>query len=675
MKASKLLIGVFSATIALNIIYAAASKDNSEDMRGYLKSGFSCYSEEINLKSFGYEATKENQEMVRDMVFGILEDPDMFCINYSSYALKMTQGENDELMIDSLVNIKYTTSPEETELYKEEFDAKVSQIINSTITPDMTDVEKALRLHDYLVLNTSYDTADSIPDLNGGYSAYDIIVKNNGVCQGYALAYQHLLSKVGIESKVVKSYEMNHGWNLVKIDDKWYHVDVTWDDPVPDTPGRVNHSYFLLSDEAMSSSSKTRTKPHHDWEDIGITADDTTYDNMFWNQVQTEIFVLDDKWYFVDSTGGYTTYYRDEDRTEVYVSLYENPWYVWGTQYTSQDYWTGKYTSLLISGDTVYFNTPTQLYCMKLDGSMKSGLMYIDPNTNDGFCYGLVYQNDAIYGVIKQAPNETGHLVKLKEIHFDSYSYIESMLKKIEEMGEGESASFNLSAEKMLPSRALELIMEKDVQLNIECNDYVWSINGKNVNAVQESDIDLSVNTNLEKIPSELFSGLSEDQAYFEIDLSENNPLSFTADVSCTLSNDFAGKNAEIFRFDSDSSKIIKVDSALVDENGKITIPVSNASEYAVIIGGVNASMGGSQISTESSNNISKVAGDVDGSFDTDLTDLTFLSQYLLDEITLSADAIERADVTGDGETDIADLALMKQYVMGKIATFPNKKK
>jgi len=674
MKASRLLIGVFSATIALNIIYAAASKDNSEDMRGCLKSGLSCYSNEISLKSFGYEATEENQEMIRDMVFGILDDPDMFSIGYSSYSLKMTKGENDELMIDSVINVKYTTSPEKTEMYKEEFDAKVSQIIESTVTPEMTDVEKALRLHDYLVLNTSYDTTDSIPDLNGGYSAYDIIVKNNGVCQGYALAYQYLLDKVGIESRVVKSFKMNHGWNLVKIDDKWYHVDVTWDDPVPDTPGRVNHSYFLLSDEAISASSGTRTKPHHDWDDTGITADDTSFDNMFWNTVNSEIFVLDNKWYYVDAGGNYTTYYRDEDRAEVYVSLYENPWYVWGKQDTTQECWTGKYTSLLISGDTVYFNTPTSLYKMKLDGSEKLGLMYINPYTYDGFCYGLVYQDDAIYGVIKQSPNETGHLEKLMEIHFDSYSYIESMLKKIEEMSAGESATFNLSAEKMLPSKALELIMEKDVEINIEYNDYMWSINGQNVGAVQESDIDLSVNTNQDKIPAELFSGLSEDQAYFEIDLSEDNNLSFTADVSCTLSNDFAGKDVEIYKFDSDSSKILKVKSALVDDNGRISIPVSDASEYAVIIGGVKASAGGSQISAESSSKVSQIAGDVNGNFKTDLSDLTTLSQYLLEEITLSADAIERADVTGDGETDIADLALMKQYVMGKVTSFPNKK-
>ena len=47
---------------------------------------------------------------------------------------------------------------------------------------------------------------------------------------------------------------MNHAWNLIKIDGEWYHIDVTWDDPTPDLLGRVNHVFFLISDDAIASS-------------------------------------------------------------------------------------------------------------------------------------------------------------------------------------------------------------------------------------------------------------------------------------------------------------------------------------------------------------------------------------------------------------------------------------
>src|SRR5690606_6630715 len=42
-----------------------------------------------------------------------------------------------------------------------------------------------------------------------------------------------------------------HAWNMVQIEDQWYHVDVTWDD-IGSIPGReVRYRYFLVADEKM----------------------------------------------------------------------------------------------------------------------------------------------------------------------------------------------------------------------------------------------------------------------------------------------------------------------------------------------------------------------------------------------------------------------------------------
>ena len=85
------------------------------------------------------------------------------------------------------------------------------------------------------------------------YSAYGMFKNGYAVCEGYAEAYSLLLNLVGITSTTITGFAgENHMWNLVKLDGTWYHADPTWDDPVPDVPGRAQYHYFLKSDKTMA---------------------------------------------------------------------------------------------------------------------------------------------------------------------------------------------------------------------------------------------------------------------------------------------------------------------------------------------------------------------------------------------------------------------------------------
>ncbi|MCR4750081.1 MAG: hypothetical protein K5877_09860, partial [Lachnospiraceae bacterium] len=94
------------------------------------------------------------------------------------------------------------------------------------IEPDMTDLEKALALHDYIDVNTVYQIGAP-----NQYNTYGILVGQRGVCNGYALTYKYLLSLVGIDSVFISSAQLNHAWNAIEINGKYYLVDATWDDP------------------------------------------------------------------------------------------------------------------------------------------------------------------------------------------------------------------------------------------------------------------------------------------------------------------------------------------------------------------------------------------------------------------------------------------------------------
>ena len=62
-------------------------------------------------------------------------------------------------------------------------------------------------------------------------TAYIVLVRHKAVFEGYTMAYRYLLNAVGIQSEEIISKEMNHCWNYVQLNGKWYHLDVTYDDP------------------------------------------------------------------------------------------------------------------------------------------------------------------------------------------------------------------------------------------------------------------------------------------------------------------------------------------------------------------------------------------------------------------------------------------------------------
>ena len=141
----------------------------------------------------------------------------------------------------------------------------------------------AMHLHDYLVKVCEYDVdACETHDLSpAARTAYSVLVRHLAVCEGYTMAYRYLLDQLGIKSEEIVSEKMEHCWNYVRIGGNWYHVDVTWDDPVyqgrKPSDGPISHEHFLLSDSAIQA------KKHHSWNLRGPEADDKKFDRVDWD--------------------------------------------------------------------------------------------------------------------------------------------------------------------------------------------------------------------------------------------------------------------------------------------------------------------------------------------------------------------------------------------------------
>ena len=146
-------------------------------------------------------------------------------------------------------------------------------IVSSITQVGMDDHEKVKAIHDYVVKHVSYDTSYK------AYTAYEALVNRSAVCQGYALLTYQLLKEAGIENHFVVGTGdgQPHAWNLVKIENKWYHLDTTFDDPLPDEQSSVTYSYFNLSDEQIARN--------HEWNRGDYPQATTNYYSTLTNKI------------------------------------------------------------------------------------------------------------------------------------------------------------------------------------------------------------------------------------------------------------------------------------------------------------------------------------------------------------------------------------------------------
>lgn len=165
------------------------------------------------------------------------------------------------------------SEPKAEELYE-----VIRKVLDTQITEGMSDYEKELALHDYLVTHCKYSEDISQPPGSDIYRAYGALVNQDAVCNGYAEALQLLFKCAGIKSEFVigTADGVDHAWNLVEIEGKWYHLDATWDDPLPDQGEETLHPYFNVTDEIMEQN--------HTWNREDYPAADSMAENFYVKQ-------------------------------------------------------------------------------------------------------------------------------------------------------------------------------------------------------------------------------------------------------------------------------------------------------------------------------------------------------------------------------------------------------
>ncbi|WP_270566051.1 Ig-like domain-containing protein [Clostridium beijerinckii] len=323
--------------------YATTTSSNKELVKAKILNDLLAYKTDITFTTDEYTAYSIGTDSTADpkqAYFEVLyEHPEIFWTSQSILGVTNTDGSGNK-SYTLYVNNLYSDS--DITAKKAELDSKINNIVNKFTSYD--DLRKVYEIHDYINANVTYDHAlsnttppessiDPKTDLSGYiadtrqitknnanffevHSLYGAVVNGDAVCEGYAKFANTLLTKSGIEAKIIVS--ASHAWNYVKVNGNYYQLDTTWDDQ-SDNKTLTPYKYFNITNSEMLKDTNDN-KALHNATSYVPNCTDTTFDNMFRtvgsnNIIQGKnVMRVNDKLYYLDDSIG-TIYSYNLDGT------------------------------------------------------------------------------------------------------------------------------------------------------------------------------------------------------------------------------------------------------------------------------------------------------------------------------------------------------------------------
>lgn len=216
----------------------------------------------------------------------INDHPEAFYLEseYSSYILSSFDGNI------GYIRLNYTEDSIESVNQKIEL---MSQKIDEYLEglDGLNEYEKELEIHDRLSYSVEYSHLEELP--REYHTAEGSLLEGVGVCDSFAKALQLIYSRAGIDSIIVLgSLDGNpHAWNMVKINNEWYHVDLTSSHSIYEETGIVNHAYFNLDTESekrfasldseeLIPEAYQNTYNYYNYNELVISNDDDIYQRL-----------------------------------------------------------------------------------------------------------------------------------------------------------------------------------------------------------------------------------------------------------------------------------------------------------------------------------------------------------------------------------------------------------
>lgn len=183
-----------------------------------------------------------------------LDNPHLYYADFNNVELWQS-------LLSVEVHISYLYTVQDAQILQEKANIVLGKMLKRV--SGSSDYEKELSVHDLLIENVLYDS-EALQNLSAhlprSNTMLGVLFYKSAVCEGIAKTVKMLLNLLGIKCIVVigksKKDGEPHAWNIVKIADKPYHLDVTWN--LQDSEkGVLRHDYFNLTDNEMGKD--------HEW--------------------------------------------------------------------------------------------------------------------------------------------------------------------------------------------------------------------------------------------------------------------------------------------------------------------------------------------------------------------------------------------------------------------------
>ena len=132
-----------------------------------------------------------------------------------------------------------------------------TQVLDEVIEDGMTDYEKEEAVYKWMVKNIGHGRGGVIsrPGMDrSAFTPHDVLLSKGAVCVGYATTFRLFMNMLGMDCHIV--HNEYHSWDLVQLDDEWYHVDI-----YSDAHG-VIYGNFNMTDQMAKNG--------HNWDESAL---------------------------------------------------------------------------------------------------------------------------------------------------------------------------------------------------------------------------------------------------------------------------------------------------------------------------------------------------------------------------------------------------------------------